>query len=526
MPAHRLTVAITCVCLGLLLALGLARRWTNPTRAADLHPRPDAFEYEEAARNLIEGNGYSLIFDEQKFPPRYPVGFSLILVPALWFDGATGGGVRVALAAAAVAIILTWRLGALTGGMLSAAAAALFLAVSPLHVSLSQVVMSDVPSSALVLLLALWTMALERRDRGPGGWFALGAAIGLAASVRFTNAFLVPPIALTVALRSETLRPRVLRLASLTAGVCVGLAPVLWHHAAVFGSPWKTGYDFWVGARYLEWRFAAGPAPVVWTEVNPLAYARVLAGDGRLYTWPIAVLMVIGCFVGLRRRGPARTLVTLALGFTGALFAFHSFFFWQADRFFIPALPLLAVLAALPLGHGAPRLVRGAAVALALLGVVGTPRSAQRMDRGFREVAALRDIGQRIEPNAVLMVRTNPAFFERILRAPGVDRLWIPLGLCEWRRAIRQAGLRGYAPASPTPWILDAIEGPGDVARIGERLAPLMADGRPVYLAAVRGFDIEFLGALRNTLGATLGTETLPPAQQWGLIRVGRTPEP
>jgi hypothetical protein len=48
------------IALVVALARGAAVRWTVPAVVEDLKPRPDALEYEEAARNLVAGEGYSL----------------------------------------------------------------------------------------------------------------------------------------------------------------------------------------------------------------------------------------------------------------------------------------------------------------------------------------------------------------------------------------------------------------------------------------------------------------------------------
>src|SRR5262249_9173507 len=123
--------------LGLVVALavGAAVRWALPGDVEDLKPRPDALEYEEAARNLAAGEGYALILDGGKYPPRSPPGFSLLLVPAMWLSGGQyGTGIWVVLAAALAGIGSVWAIGLVTGGPASAVTAALLLALAPLHV--------------------------------------------------------------------------------------------------------------------------------------------------------------------------------------------------------------------------------------------------------------------------------------------------------------------------------------------------------------------------------------------------------
>src|SRR5262249_48864640 len=118
----------TAAWVGLVVALaaGTAVRWTRPADVEDLKPRPDALEYEEAARNIVAGEGYSLILDGGRYPPRYPPGFSMLLVPAVWLSGGTYGvGIWVVLAAALAGIGCVWAVRLLAGGPGSAAAASL-----------------------------------------------------------------------------------------------------------------------------------------------------------------------------------------------------------------------------------------------------------------------------------------------------------------------------------------------------------------------------------------------------------------
>ncbi|HJW69352.1 MAG TPA: hypothetical protein VJ829_08345, partial [Candidatus Binatia bacterium] len=137
--------------MGLVVALaaGTAVRWTLPGDVEDLRPRPDALEYEEGARNLVAGEGYALVMDGGRYPPRYPPGFSLLIAPAMWLSGGRHGtGIWTVLASALVGIACVWAMGRLVGGPASALAAGLLLALAPLHVRWSRAVMSDVPTAS------------------------------------------------------------------------------------------------------------------------------------------------------------------------------------------------------------------------------------------------------------------------------------------------------------------------------------------------------------------------------------------
>ena len=292
--------------IGLVVALatGAAVRWTLPGDVEDLKPRPDALEYEEAARNLASGQGYSLVLDGGHYPPRYPPGFSLLLVPAMWLTGGEhGAGVWMVLASALAGIACQWAIGFRVGGAASATAAAVLLALAPLHVRWSRAVMSDVPATTLTTALALGGLAAL--GRGPGAWFALGLAAGLAALLRSTCTLLALPLAGMLVADPGARAGAARRLAALAAGVGVGLLPLAAYDVLRFGSPLADGYHYWVGVEFFAWPNVVG-IPTGGTAPNLVFYARPPAAGGALYPWPIAILAAAGCVLGVRRPGPAR----------------------------------------------------------------------------------------------------------------------------------------------------------------------------------------------------------------------------
>ena len=141
--------ALEAAGLAAALALGWTLRATTPAAVEDLRPRPDAVEYEEAARHLVRGDGYWLHIAGERYPPRYPFGTSALIAPTLLVLGdAPGTGVAAVGAAAAAGTVVTWALARAAGGPAAALGAALLLATAPLHVRLSRIVLSEVPSAA------------------------------------------------------------------------------------------------------------------------------------------------------------------------------------------------------------------------------------------------------------------------------------------------------------------------------------------------------------------------------------------
>src|SRR5262249_4357122 len=125
------------------------------------------------------------------------------------------------------------------------------------------------------------------------------------------------------------------------------------------------------------------------------------------------------------------------------------------------------------------------------------------------EVPALAAIADAVEPDAVIMARTNPFFFERFFRR-NADRLWIPLGLDEHRLRIALRGRRPLGPdGRPTGWVRDVVERPFRREVVARKLDAVLAGGRPLYLARVRLWEVPFAVALDRLLAERFAVEPL-----------------
>src|SRR5207244_3446737 len=112
----------------------------------------------------------------------------------------------------------------------------------------------------------------------------------------------------------------------------------------------------------------------------------------------------------------------------------------------------------------------------------------------FHEPATLSNIARRVEPNAALLVHTNGAFFERLVRTPGTDRVWVPLGLDEHQLATRLLHLAPLGPAAGgAAWIDMALAGPFDPATAEAIVRRLLRAGRPVYVSSLLAYHVPLL---------------------------------
>jgi 4-amino-4-deoxy-L-arabinose transferase-like glycosyltransferase len=510
--------------MGLVVALaaGTVVRWTLPGDVEDLRPRPDALEYEEGARNLVAGEGYALVMDGGRYPPRYPPGFSLLIVPAMWLgDGRHGTGIWTVLASALVGIACVWAMGRLVGGPASALVAGLLLALAPLHVRWSRAVMSDVPTASAAAALALAGLLCRRRDAG--AWFVLGVGAGLAALLRSTCTLLAVPLAAMLLVEHGVGWPAVRRVIALGAGVAVGLLPLGLYDFLRFGSPLASGYEYWVAAEFFRWAHVLGRPAAGGNESNLIFYGRLLAGGGSLYGWPVALLAATGIVLGIRRPGAARALTVVTIGTGLMLLAIYLPFFWQWDRFFLLLLPLVTALAAVPAGADRPawlRIAAAALVALALTLDVSRPGAFARPDRPNGETANLRAIAATVAPNAVLIARGDVLLVSRLFH-DATDRLWVPVGRCEHRALIRDHHLKPYAPANtPQSWVWDVIGPTFDAGAVEAAVHALLASGRPVYFSPALSYETPLSVPVSSLLRAHFLLEPVATPTPTGLVRV------
>jgi len=508
------------VLLALALAATIRLGRVTARAVADEKPRPDALEYEEAARGILRGDGYALRIDGRRYPPRYPPALSWLVAGAMAATGTTapGAGAPVVLGSALLSVVAAFLLGNRAGGTGCAAIAALVVALSPLHVRWSRAIMADVPSTAACALVGAWCLARAGRRVGAMGDLALGVATGLLSLLRLANLALVLPVLVFAATAAPPppSRPgeRFARVLRTAGGIALGVSPLAAHQAARFGSPWRTGYDLWHGVAFST-GFATRPGfGATGPDANPVFYAKALAGAGALYPWPIAILVAIGILSALRSGGPARRLAGFAALLATALGMLYVPFFWQWDRFLLPLLPFLAALA----GFGARTLAawfgRAIPAALLLCGltlVAHSPSAWRPIEDTSTESEWLRAIDAALPSDAVVLLRTDPFHFRELLRggrdawsAADPGRVWVPIGpsahrfeLALWKIAPLDEppgtgeGGRGVPPAGDGIWTRDLLPIGLDADASRRAIADLLAEGRPVYVAtSPRDFEV------------------------------------
>jgi len=329
-------------CLLALVAAALASLvwWSHPF----LDPRNDACMYIQLARNLLAGEGYSLV--GEPFALR-PPGFSALLLPLIATWGTDLGVLNLFIGLWGVAcVVLLFILVQRRSGPWFGLAVSLLLWTNPGFRTFCTQVMSDVPGVAL----ALGCLLLEQRwrDRSPSRGLWLGIAIGLSALVRSMNLLLVPAVLLAVLLRRGDARRGLTRAALLLLGASAVLLPWSLRNARVDRpSPTEQTsiYSYGTGmfhadpsdpqSKRLTIGEVAARVPDQLSQVSHVLGTRLgPAGKPRPFPMCLAGLgLACVVFTALRRREPTEFL---CLG----LFVVVSSYFAFVDRLALPVFVL------------------------------------------------------------------------------------------------------------------------------------------------------------------------------------------
>lgn len=328
-------------------------------------PFPDAQETADATRQLANGNGYvTYIHNNERHPPRYPPGFSIALLPFAFFSKNYPSNIETGAKIFAALYVLAAVVAARSiGGALAAALVAVFVNASPFARAEASLVMSDA-FAAGVTLLFVWL--LHKLSPARVAW--LGALAGALVVVRLP--MIVNLAALFIALPSIYRKRFVLFATPFVAAL--GL-----YNWSTFGSPFRTGYSYWLptlksfALHYavarppvngegpwiiadvlhgglMQW--AACPCPIGGAQSalpNVLFYPSILFGLFWTYSPPL--ISLIGILYLWKHRGETTAKFTLWLIlFSLVLFTFY---FYQGTRFMAAPATLLCVFASVGLAQ-------------------------------------------------------------------------------------------------------------------------------------------------------------------------------
>ncbi len=511
--------------LALVVAGAGAALFQPPSVARNLEYSPDTVEYATMGVRLATHGTSDIVINGVSYPSRYPPWFSLlVLAPAYKLLGPEpGNGILpvflFGVAGVAAAFLLGRRISGNAGGWL----AALFVLLLPDYRLYGKMILTDIPATAVVLILALLFVRL--RDSGPSfprGLVVLSALlVGLAAALRPATASVVLPF-LLLAARSGRRGPWLGALFVLPLAALVLLQAA--HDACAFGDPFRNGYEFWCPVPYDYFHMTFGLAYLKSNAVSLLASGAVYVAVVLALLHLLARRTSAAGFAG----GAYRSLgLFVALGL-GPLLLFHMVYFCPVSRFF---LPLAACLAAMAGGVGGRMLNRAPLRTLVLIQaglvlLVGSYRWTREPEKPKRAWAA-ETIRDDTPADSVVITGVDPAYLALML-GDSSQRLIVPVS----RRVEYASKLVCYEripelDPPPTAWwdhrcpglarggAVDVI--PATADEDVEWIAKAMEDGRPVFMhTMVLPQDIPIVNSLGARFVPTLAGPwlyrlTLPP---------------
>jgi hypothetical protein len=433
-------------------------------RGVELMPWPDGVEYAAQAVNIDSGLGPVLHFGGYSYPSRYTEGYPLILAAAWPLVGHDVARLFLATtlmglaAIAAMYILALWLFG-----RLSAIAAAIMLALSPVFLTYSTLVLSDVPTLTVTILAAIaFTIASSCEERGAPdlvAWAVFGLLAGFSVMIRPTNATILVGLVLCLALvPPRKIGATAAELAAFGAAFIVPIIAQMYENAIHLGSPLASGYSWWVPEVYgnggqtfsAAYLFGAtmprnphGNIPIYVSALLGLDGLLGDRGDLRFFMYPFAaaVFAVIGIGAALRDRSSrtTRRVVIFGVGYLAALFALYSVYMFTDVAFVLPGAFILFAGAGYGLvvanrsmrtiftnsGRGDRAKWLGAGVialdvllAVSLLSEAGARFSANPASSAM--VPALETLERSLPPDALVVTNVSLQFFE--LYVPGAGR--------------------------------------------------------------------------------------------------------
>jgi len=437
----------------LVIAAACITLYRDRYSASNLDIVPDSVEYTVAAHHLVASGQYKIVVNGHDMPPRYPPWFSLFFIaPAYAVLGPNPGNAIFPVTALAVlGLLLAFVLGRRVAGNLGGVLAALALLALPLYRHYGSIMMTDVPCTALLLLLCLLYLRLHPpvSSATPAihssyrflSYAAAGLVAGLCAAIRPPFICAVIPFLVAAPLDQSPPRRLLNRVLLLLPPLAV-VGGTMACNAAQYGSPFRSGYHFWCPVPY---DFPRLTMSLRYLAPNGLTLAA--SGLGACILLSPAVVLLLRTRV--EQSAPAAYATAKRMLLFGCLaglpaVVFHMVYFFPDPRFFLPTACMLLVPAAGVIALWLPSrrrdVIAGILQGLVLAAVLGARFSLPR-DEPARRLAADR-ISDNTRDNSVIVSSIDPAYLEFMV-CRGSDRTVLPTS-----RAVEYAS-KVIAPTRP-----------------------------------------------------------------------------
>ncbi|MHB8384707.1 MAG: glycosyltransferase family 39 protein, partial [Candidatus Binataceae bacterium] len=343
-PIARFAVRDAIVLAGILGFAMLMMLHSGSRRGAEFMPWPDGLEYAAMAVNLAHGLGPVLHFGGYSYPSRYTAGYPLILAALAPRVVAVEHAYIITIVLGLLAIAAIFALARRMFDLQCATITALILATSPVFITYSTLVLSDVPAMLLAIVAAWLLFSITIDEESPRAspratlalWAGFGLAAGYSIAIRPTNAVMLAGLALAMTIVPPA-RARIAKLTRPLAAFAVAFTlPVVWLlriNSLHLGGAMRSGYPWWVkevygaGGTGFSINYLFGPTLPRNPHGNVPIYLSALLGvdgmlgdrgDARYFLYPVAAaaFAIIGIVAILRTPAfrAARRVVWFGLG--------------------------------------------------------------------------------------------------------------------------------------------------------------------------------------------------------------------
>ena len=334
----------------------------HKTYLLDLGPYTDAVEYFAQAKAMLRDRWPSIQIGYDKLPSRYPPGYPALMLPwlkilpqqdAVLAPFRTNQTIGLLLLLAVFGFY-TYLAMPMTGGF-----AALLLATLPSFFTFCRSSMSEMGAS-LFVVLAFMSAYLGLKEESRWKIYLSALLLGLSLNIRLQSLFFAPLLSAMALFPTKGTRLRwFLHCVAVPIVFLLVTSPMLVMNTIQFGSPLKTGYEFWIsnfGMNHLFFgiRFVPANAAELWREctLRPLGFhVANIFGTGTCFVPAFVLLACAGLFfVRIDRFAICAFLASLAF-----LMATLSDKLVDA-RYYLPLLILIIAVAVLPVTWAAKNL--------------------------------------------------------------------------------------------------------------------------------------------------------------------------
>lgn len=395
---------------------------------------PDSIEYAVGAQRFATLGHFNLAINGATYPSRYPPWFPVMILSPLYrlFPTHMGVGIFAILAFGLLAMVAAYAIGYRLSGEWGGVVAALLLLQIPTYISLSHIIMSDVPFFALGMLgawlfLTMWVRPAPSR----GQWLAAALITVLTCAIRPVGAATLLPF-LWLALRRHEWRRGLMTAAALCLPFILLLLATGVYDQIHFGHWSRTGYHYWDPHDY-EFPGVTFSTAYLPANVDCLLGRRALA---------VLLVGMIGAGVLAWKRVPSLRPMLVYVGLAALpITVFHLFYKFTDLRFHLLLFGLSACLGGAGLAALLPQTwtrMRWGAAAFAL--VVGALMLWHQHPPGPPQRRLLADaIAASTPRNAVIITSLEPVYLEPWVQR-GTTRDIIPVD------PVVQYGLLTIAP--------------------------------------------------------------------------------